>query len=292
MKKVLIIVLAVAAVCLAVFAAGYWLDFYFEDGRPHISKKSAGETFSDLHITGFENIDINTASTNIEVVTGEDYGFEYVAPRGRKTTWSNENGKLSITQKNRSMFLNFGFLYGRDDYIRVIVPAGAQLKTGGLRVASGNIDVSGLVFETLGIDAVSGNTSLIGTQAAQMDVSSTSGNIRLNGCKAGRLEAKVTSGNLDAEKLETEGMTVKLTSGNAALEGSFLGSSKLTAVSGDVTLVINGKKTDYNRDISVVSGNVTVDGERTGSEKYENAAAGNALEIDLTSGNVRVSFTG
>jgi len=292
MKKVIIIVLAVAAVCLAVFAAGYWLDFYVEDGRPHIAKKSPGETYSDLHITGFENLTINAASTDIEVVTGEDYGFAYIAPRGMKTTWSNENGTLSVTQKNRSMFLNFGFLYGKDNYIRVTVPAGAQLKTAGLRVASGNITMTGVGCETFTSDAVSGNTSLTGTQAAQMDVTSTSGNIRLNGCKAGRLEVKLISGNLDAESLETEGLNVDLTSGNAALEGQFLGSSKLTAVSGDVTLAVNGLKTDYNRNISVVSGNVTVDGERTQSEKYENAAAGNALDIDLTSGNVRVDFTG
>lgn len=292
MKKVLMIVLAVALVCLAVFAAGYWLDIYAEDGRLHVSKKSAGETYSDLHAAAFENLEIDAGSTDVEVVAGEDYGFVYVASRGKMTVWSNENGTLKLTQKNRSVFLNFDFLTGRGDYIRVTVPAGVQLKSAGLKVASGNIDVSGLACETLGIDAVSGNTTLDGTGAAQLNLSATSGNLRLNNCRAGLLEVRLISGNLNAEKLETEGMDVELTSGNASLAGKFLGSSKLTAVSGDVTLAVDGIKTDYNRNISVVSGNVTVDGEQTGSEKYENAAAENALDIDLTSGSVRVSFTG
>jgi len=291
-KKALIIVLCLAAVCLAVFAAGYWLDIYVEDGRLKVSRKSAGETFSDVHIAAFERLDVNAAGTDIEVVTGKDFGFAYVASRGKTTAWSNENGKLSIKQKNRSMFLNFGFLFGRDDYIRVTVPPGVQLKAATLRVASGNIDVSGLISDTLGVDTVSGNTSLAGTYARRMDAASTSGNIRLKDCEAVRLAVKLTSGNLDAEKLKTQGMDVKLTSGNAVLEGKFLGASKLTAVSGDVTLAVDGSKADYNRNISVVSGSVTVDGARTGSEKYENEAAQNTIDIHLTSGNVRVHFTG
>lgn len=292
MKKGLIIVLAVAAVLLGLFAAGYWLDIYVEGGRPHVSKKSPGETYSEMHATAFENLTINAAATDIEVVTGEDYGFAYVASRGKTTVWSNENGKLSITQKNRGMFFNFGFLAGRDDYIRVTVPAGTQLKTAGLLAASGNIDVSAIECGNLDIDAVSCNTGLTGTQADRLNLKSTSGNIRLNGCKAGELEIRLVSGNLNADELQTGGMNADLTSGNATIAGQLLGSSKLTAVSGDVTLAIDGIKTAYNRNISVVSGNVTVDGERTQSEKYENAAAVNSLIIDLTSGNVRIDFTG
>ena len=291
MKKVLILLFVLVCLGGALFAAGYWLDIFVEDGRLHAAKKSPAESHSVMHAETFKTIEISADSADIEVVRGDDYGFAYISSRGKTTGWSNENGKLTIHQKNRSIFLNLAFLFGRNS-IRVVVPASAGLTSTNIQVASGKITVSDIACAAIQTDAVSGNTTLDGIDVEVLKISATSGNIRLNNCRAGELEARLISGNLDADAMDTVATDISLTSGNAAVAGNFLGSNKLTAVSGDITLLVDGQKTKYNRKISVISGSVTIDGVPTQSEIYENASSKNAFDISVTSGNVRISFTG
>ncbi len=291
MKKGWFIILAVVVLSLAVLLVASRFGFYNDASGFHIVNKDAAQIFADKDARKFENIEIKADSTNIEFVTADDYGFEYMTNSAVDTVYSNENGILTITQTSRGKLfsLNRG---DRNDYIKIYIPEEAMLKNVAVTDFSGNITIDRLTADKLEISATSGNADIKNIQAAAVLIDKTSGNVTMDSCKADNLNVNLTSGHFKANSMDMGGMTVQLTSGNAELNGELRGINDITSISGNVTLNIQGEKKDYNSNISVVSGNVNVDGSSTKTYEYENADAANSLKINATSGNVTVNFKG
>ena len=292
MKKVWIILIVVVIVSLAVLAAGSLFMLYSDDDGLHISNRNAAEIFTDKSAKKFDEIEIRTTSSNIEFITADRFGYEYMANAALKTVCTNENSKLTISQDNKQLLFNFSFWRRNNDYVKIYLPETAQMKNVTIKNISGNITIAKLTADKLDIHATSGNADIENIQATGVIIDKTSGNFTIDGCKADNLNVNLTSGQFKAKSLDLGGMTLKVTSGNAELGGKLLGANDITSISGNVTLNVQGEKKDYNSNISVVSGNVTVDGNSTKTYEYENADAANSLKIIATSGNVTVNFKG
>lgn len=290
MKKVWFIILAVVVLFFAAFLVGSRFAFYTDESGFHMVRNDAAQIYADKAAKKFEDIEIKADSTNIEFIAADDYGFEYAANSTADTVYSNENGKLTITQTSRGRFFNLN-LSGKNEYIKIYIPKEAVMKNVAVTDFSGNITIDRLMTDKLNINATSGNANIGNLQAATVIIDKTSGNVNIDGCKADNLNVNLTSGKLKAKSMELGGMTIKVTSGNTELDGKLLGANDITSLSGNVTLNIQGEKKDYNSNISVISGNVTVDGNNTKTYEYENADAANSLKINATSGNVTVNFS-
>jgi lia operon protein LiaG len=289
MKKVLIIIIPIVILSVALFAVGSTFIFYTDEQGLHVSSKNSAQIYTDTDAWKFEEIEIQTDSSNIEFITADRYGFEYMANDAVDTTFSNEDGKLTITQSSKALLFNFN-LAGKSDYIKIYLPTKANMKNVIIHDNSGNITIAQLTTENLDINVISGNAEFENIQASLVSIDNTSGNIAMNDCKTDSMNITLISGQLGAKNLETGGMKINVTSGNVELTGKLAGTNELSSVSGNVTLNITGEKNAYNSNISVVSGNVTVDGNRTNTYEYENADAANSLKINVTSGNVTVNF--
>jgi hypothetical protein len=292
MKKVWIIIIVAVVLSGAVLAVGSLFIIYKDDGGFHVASRNAAEIYANKDANKFEEIEIKTTSSNIEFVIANRYGFEYMANAILETTYSNENGKLTITQDAKPLLFSLNFWSFKNDYVKIYLPENAKLKNVKISNVSGNITVANMTAENLDINATSGNTTINNITTAIFSLDKTSGNVKINDCNTGIMNVRLVSGGLKAENIETGSMKVNLTSGNVTLDGKLSGMNDIKSISGNVTLNLQGEKKDYNSDISVVSGNVTVDGNKTKTYEYENAEAVNSLKINSTSGNVTVNFKG
>jgi DUF4097 and DUF4098 domain-containing protein YvlB len=290
MKKVLIILIIVVIAAAAVMAVGTKVNVYQDAKGIHFADRNSAEILSEKDTKVFNEIEIKTDSANIKFVTGDYFGYEFMAGSTVDTTYSLANKKLTITQKSKTMLFNLNLGSLKSDYITIYLPEEAILNNVTISDKSGTITINKLNCENLDVSSVSGNDVINSASASVISVDKTSGNIDMKNIKAGSLYMVLNSGNLNASGMETGAVDIGQTSGNVTMAGELLGSSVISAVSGNINLNITGAKTDFNRDISVTSGNVNVDGSQAKSNQYENANAVNSLKLKSTSGNITVNF--
>ena len=290
MKKVLVILIIVLVAAAAVVAAGSQINVYQDAKGIHFADRNSAEILSEKDSKHFNEIQIKTDSANIEILTGDNFGFEFMAGSTVDTSYSLVDKKLTITQKSKTMLFNLNLWSQKSDYIRIYLPKEAIMNNISISDESGNITINTLNCENLDITSTSGNTVLNTASSSIILIDKTSGNVDMKNCRTGRLDMSLTSGNLNASGMETGAVSISQTSGNITMAGKLLGDTVISGVSGNIKLDITGDKATYNRDISVISGNVNVDGSSNKSDKYENASATNSLKLKTTSGNVTVNF--
>lgn len=290
MRKLWIIILCAAILGAVLMIGGFVLgadtNIYIDENGFTTDSEDDYQEISQRDTTEISQIEIDTASADIEIIPSDGYGFDLT---GRSLVYSFEDGKLKVDQKN-SLFKwrLFGF-YNENESIKIYLPSGAYLENVNIESSSGRIKVTELNADAIYIDLVSGQTTMRSIEANTITAESTSGDIDISDAKADRFDFVLTSGHLTMSGIESDGFAAKLTSGGAGLEGDFRGSNIIEVTSGNVNMDITGRKNDYSRFISVVSGSVFIDGER-GAGNDSNTGAHNSLEIDVTSGSVKINF--
>lgn len=290
MKKFWIIILCVAILGAGLMIGGFVLgadtNIYIDESGFSIENEDDYQTESHRDTQEISAIEIDTASSDIEIIPSDEYGFDIT---GKSLIYSFKDGKLKIVQKNTIFkWRLFGF-YTQNDTIKIYLPGNANLESVNIRTASGKIRVTDLNADVINIGLVSGQTTMRSIVADTITLASTSGNIDITGASASRFDCVLTSGELTMSKIESDGFSADLTSGNASLAGDFRGDNRIKLTSGNVNIDMLGKKSDYSRFISVISGSVYIDGERANGND-SNTGALNSLDIDVTSGSVKISF--
>jgi len=246
--------------------------------------------------------------------------------------WSDANGTLTVNAKSDEFTLNlFGFVNEPTDYVKVYYPASAGFTGLTLETASGDISVpkitvgdfsaasvSGSInaevegFTTASVSSSSGDVTFNGSGnsaglkvktvsggikaglngCTQADVSSGSGDITLTGGEGTALTIESSSGYITAQNIKSSALTAQTVSGNVNITGDMRGQTSAKSTSGDVSLAAAGSADQYSYDLTSISGDITVDGQRMGSpaRPAAGAPAENTILANTDSGNIRLDF--
>lgn len=295
MKRLMMILLCTAFAGIVLmgtgFAFGANTQLYIDGSGLHMGDSNESEKISKTAIQPITEIEVDVASAEIQIIPSADYGFEINSRKNPQITYTNENGKLKISQSGNYFWKIFGFDFNfSHDSIKIFLPEDAKLQTVYLKTMSGKVSIGKLQCQTLNVRAVSGSVSAEKLVSDTTDVNCTSGNVTINESKSEKFNLNLTSGSLKASGIQSNGLTADLTSGSATIEGELLGANTFKLISGSLRLNISGAKQDYRRFVNVISGSIYIDGEKNNTGD-SNSSAKNSLNINLTSGSARIDFS-
>ncbi|MDR0915974.1 MAG: DUF4097 domain-containing protein [Oscillospiraceae bacterium] len=263
------------------YASGAHGVIYWQNGSFRVVDTPATEKSYDLQ--AFTDIDISTASSDIELIPSDHYGID-LRYSGDEPEWSVKNGVLRINDKSH----NFGFTLNLDftnygNFVKVYYPRGTVFGTVKVGGASSDVKLTDVSARELTVKVVSGDVTLQSITAATLSAHTTSGEVTLDGVTADAATLGTVSGGIKTANMALGTLTAKTTSGDIRFSGSLSGAADISAVSGDVRFVC--ATTGHGYDISTTSGGVRVNGQ---SQGHKTSAAGTlgTVKIRTTSGDV------
>lgn len=159
-----------------------------------------------------------------------------------------------------------------------------------LKNESGNISVNGLTGKTLDAGSEYG---IITLNAVTMDTSiraeGESESIQMNQVKTGQLDIVNESGNVEGNQVEISKGSLELGYGDCDIAAFTVKDVKLENESGEVNLELTGKAEDYSMILKTEYGEVTINGEKRGSDIIlERDKAEGSVEIASESSNIEI----
>jgi len=273
-----------------------------------------------------QTITVRGVSENYRIVQHSGTSIEVSYYEDAQTTYTIEEqgNTLLITEKVTPGFFIFNFDFSMINRETVIsVPASF---TGSIDfiISSGNVTIQGLsdcsglkvsnssgnincvnvsVVNDLSISAISGNIVCSDVSASKnLSCTSRSGDIRCTRISAGEISLLATSGNIicdgvDATRdllietasgdircsdMHAQSASLKATSGNITARRLSVSGLICRARSGDIVIDILGVEKTYRISARSLSGTVRV--------PSGNTQAANSIDLETTSGNIRLSF--
>lgn len=111
--------------------------------------------------------------------------------------------------------------------------------------------------------------------------------------EAGKLELELAAGEIELSNVEVEFLNVEVGAGVLNYEGSIFKEADVECGMGDVTIKLDDSQTDYNYDVEVAAGDVTIGSESfsgiAGERNINNNATKN-INIECAMGSVEVAF--
>lgn len=246
---------------------------------------------SELNTEAFVNISIAMVNHDVEFIVSDSYGFEIVSRNNSQITWHLQNGSLAIKEKFRRGFfdLDFSFLRKGDSYLKVYIPADAYLEKVFVNTVNGKVELSGFTCALLDVNVVSGRVEIEDVSADILKINGVSGTLAMRNCNAQSVNICTISGKISISGLKSNGLSMDSVSGRIAVSGELLGRNEINSVSGRVSLLISGSADEYSKQFSLISGSLSVNGQRLSKNHYESGSP-NSLKVNTVSGGVAVDF--
>ncbi|MCL2873426.1 MAG: DUF4097 domain-containing protein [Defluviitaleaceae bacterium] len=264
----------------------------FHGDMEYLSLQESGERSAISLSDDITMININVASANIEFVTSNEYRAEIINRNNRAPIlYAIENGVLTITQDTSvRRWLSFGF--NAPSSITIFLPNEIDIESANLRTVSGRINIGSIVCRSgLIAGTVSGSITINNSSADFMNISAVSGNVRINNSTAHYMHISVVSGNIRADDIRTEGFTSDSISGSVTVSGELMGQTKIDTTSGSVRLTLQTMGERFQRDLSVLSGNINVNGERIRGRSFNDTERSeNRVIVSTLSGNIHLDL--
>jgi hypothetical protein len=119
----------------------------------------------------------------------------------------------------------------------------------------------------------------------------SSGSCTIRGINFSSMDITDSYGNITCEEVTSEDLEVSLSSGDLEVTKAALMKADVRNSYGDVTLSLTGSEEDYRLDLSTSYGDIKVGNDSfDGHLQRENDGIGE-LKADLSSGNIKISFT-
>jgi hypothetical protein len=254
-------------------------------------------TLSKTDLAEFVNVNISTASADVELIPSDHYGIDVSLPsRDSKLDWDIKDGELRVTtERDWGMIFNifnFNFRYTSDYYVKVYYPKNITLDNVQINTTSGDIRMNAVSIKNLSVEATSGDIQARIQNYDIVTLNSTSGDIRLNGDfeSIASIRVEAHSGDINMEDIAWRELVANTTSGDIIISGEAHGQSAISVRSGDVNLRISGGDSRYSYNLSATSGDIRVNGQNMGNSAISAFSSDNLITIETTSGDINLEF--
>ena len=299
MKKIALIAGVVVLIGALLMVTGVGLGakmyMYFDSEGAHVAKDEKEMLISEELPENIANIDIDVIASDVEFISTEnEYKIELYNNRGRYN-WSAEDGVLKISEEKgyyRRFIMDLDFFRRRNpgNKIKIYLPDGAEFENVKLESKSGDFVLKGFRANTLNIYNIAGDVDIFNVEAGKMYVSLTSGDIDALNLIADSCDMKLVSGDVEISQIDIQSLNLRNISGDFQARGK-LRNSTISLTSGDVSLNLQGKNSDYKKDIDMLSGDLYIDRVKTKNYGRDNFTAENSIKIEATSGDVSLNFS-
>lgn len=236
------------------------------------AKGDPGRSYEERSPSEFHSIKADIVNANISVSRGNEWRIDVNYPDERtKPTISIASGVLRIEEEHHrfiNLFRMGGWKPGRID---ITVPD-ARFKSFEIDGVNGAIVVRGISLDTLKCSTVNGSVEYDGVRADTIHGESVNGGVTIASCYA---------------KLRCKGETVN---GGVSLGGELRGDISAETVNGSLRLSTSLPITQYDIDVSNISGSVRINGEKHRREVRISHRAANRIKAEAVNGSISLDF--
>lgn len=236
------------------------------------AKEQPRQNYAQRDPSEFHSIKADIVNANVSVSQGNEWRIDVSYPDERaKPTISISNGVLRIEEEHHrlgNLFRMGGWKPGR---IEVTVPD-VRFHSFEIDGVNGAIAVRGVSLEKLACSTVNGSVEFEGVRADTIHGESVNGGVTIASCLA---------------KLRCKGETVN---GGVSLGGELRGDISAETVNGTLRLSSSMPITQYDIDVSNVSGSVRINGEKHRREVRISHGAANRIKAQAVNGSISLEF--
>jgi hypothetical protein len=135
-----------------------------------------------------------------------------------------------------------------------------------------------------------GETSLETGNLKTLEIDAASGDVTVADVTAESGVFSLDLGKFKAEKLSTNSLNVDNQSGDIELSGKLLGKTEVDCSMGEVTVLPENTKDQYDYELKTNMGTVTVDGNEVSNSTSVTNGANNHLKVNAEMGDIKVDF--
>lgn len=291
-----VVSLAVGGVCLgAGLAMGGSPSFYYDEDGIHVKENAASDRAQSYvmeytKLDALKNLDISLFDADLKIVSGKDWGVEYVLNGSRMEPEYSLEGQTLKIRENQSgktgQIRSFGWghfwWYNGDQeqttpYVKLTVPENAKLEE--VSIVSEYGDVS--IEEKLEADDVTFDMVY--------------GALTVGTVKSGSLTVKNETGKVSVDALQVEKASFELEYGDLSATVGAASDLKVESESGSVTLKLVGGMEEYGVSLHTDYGTIRTPQGVVEADEYEGCSdfirlADDAADIHIytESGDIRV----
>lgn len=151
-----------------------------------------------------------------------------------------------------------------------------------------------MTFEEVNVEVGAGIMDISSLEARELDAQIGAGELRLNNIVAGELSAEIGAGRMDAQNVTAQEAEFSVSMGECIYNGIIKRELDAECDMGNMELMLEGNREDYNYEIECSAGNIEVDKSSwhaLGMEKSINNGAAGTIDLTCNMGNITVSFS-
>ncbi|MCM1216980.1 MAG: DUF4097 domain-containing protein [Lachnospiraceae bacterium] len=279
MKNKYIIGITVVTVLCVIIGTMYhvvglgWSDGDSRTERIEVREADGGQTVDSAgswRLDPFDSIKIDADILELWIGEGDGGYIEYECTKGLDPTCEVKDGVLYVRQNAKKTWTLFG-VNNNNAELRVTVPRGTDLGTIDIEIDVGNIELDGL-------------------KATRCDIEASVGNIEISACTFDACGFDSDTGNVVVEDAALGNASCSSAVGNVELRDCTFGNLKIEADIGDTRVRAAQTLADYDIDLELDLGDVTVNGRREGTRYSAKGTGGYRMEISSDMGNISVDY--
>lgn len=153
----------------------------------------------------------------------------------------------------------------------------------------------GYGFDVADVSMGAGVMTLAGLEAADLSMDAGAGEISVSGIHADELKASIGAGAISLEDMDVTCLDVTVGMGRFAADGIVRGDADIECSMGNVELMLDGGKEDFNYELQGSMGNIDLEGESVSGFSQERTIDNGAdkdMEVNCSMGNITIMFKG
>lgn len=233
--------------------------------------------------TGVEHIDFEIAYGDVEIIEGNNFSINavnllkdelesYVA----EGTWyirTNETNSIQLFGSRFQLKGLFGWREENIPQITITIPKDFVAGTFRLDISAGEVEANTIHATTGDFNVDAGRLSV-----NELNLTNSS-------------KYRVGAGEMVLKNVNLKDIDLECGVGRIEVEGTVLGDNSIETGVGDVSLLLNGDKNDYNYKFDVGIGDIEIDGySHHRFDNIENNATDNQLNLQCGIGKITVDF--
>lgn len=287
-----------AAMAIYGYQNGASTSLYWSDGHMYTEKElsSLAESREWTELPqGVSSLALELNSADVTIRQGEAFHISADYQRGSAPEATVENGVLRLRDE-ASAHIGFGFSLGpshKENTVTIELPEGA-LTALDIHTGVGDLSLEDVHLETLTIEMDIGDAALKGVSSESLSVQCDIGDFVLEGSQFDTAEFTMNMGNLSCSGAVRTAMRAQSDMGDVDLSGALAGEIEVNANLGTVSIDSQLPRSAYALDLGTDLGNLTVDGERIGTDSISPSLrqeeGENFLRVRADMGDIFVQF--
>ena len=287
-----------AAMAIYGYQNGASTSLYWSDGHVYTEKEfdslAESEEWTELP-EGVSGLALELNNADVTIRQGDVFHISADYQRGSAPEATVENGVLRLRDE-ASAHIGFGFSLGlsrKENTVTIELPEGA-LTALDIRTGVGDLSLEDVHLETLTIEMDIGDAALKGVSSESLSVQCDIGDFVLEGGQFDTAEFTMNMGTLSYSGAVRTTMLVQSDMGDVDLSGALAGEIEVNANLGTVSIDSQLPRSAYALDLGTDLGNLTVDGERIGTDSIspslQQEEGENSLRVRADMGDIFVQF--